>query len=111
MSLKHLVLITATSSIVFFAGCGTIGARSMTKNPPPFAGLRLDVETLGDLYTNKEGDERGWAYWLGIPLVTGIVLADVPLSVVFDVVCLPTDLKSQKQQSEEKDTRVKEQTK
>ncbi len=97
---KHLILTTAVYCLVFFSGCGTIGARAMTKNPPPFAGLRADFEAFGDILTNKQQIEPLW-YWLGLPLVSVIILADVPVSAAFDVLCLPADLKSQREEAVE----------
>lgn len=108
MRAQHPVFITAVCSVVFLCGCGTIGARATTKNPPPFAGLRADFETFGDVFTNKEEIKPVWVYWLGVPLISAIILADIPVSTVFDLYCLPWDLKSHDQTTEEKDASVKE---
>lgn len=81
----------------------------MTKNPPPFAGLRADFEAFDDLFKNKEEIKPAWMYWgLTVPLVSVIILADVPLSAAFDVLCLPADLKSKRGQAVESDAGVKE---
>ena len=81
----------------------------MTKNPPPFAGLRADFEAFDDLFKNKEEIKPAWMYWgLTVPLVSVIILADVPLSAAFDVLCLPADLKSQREQTEESNVSAKE---
>lgn len=92
MRAQRLVLMTAVCSIVFLAGCGTIGARATTRNPPPFAGLRTDFGAFGELFTNKEEIKPVWMYWMVVPLVSGIIVADIPVSTVFDLYCLPVDL-------------------
>jgi uncharacterized protein YceK len=88
---KYILLVIILCASVGLAGCGTIGARATEKNPPPFAGLRMDFATLDDMYTNKEHVDRGWAEWLGMPLMSGIVLMDMPVSAAFDVYALPWD--------------------
>ncbi|MBP6343300.1 MAG: hypothetical protein KA403_05160 [Candidatus Omnitrophica bacterium] len=101
MHSTRLLLITVVCSAVFLAGCGTIGARSTTRNPPPFAGLNADFGTFGELLTNKEEIKPAWMYWtMTMPLVSAIVLADIPVSFVFDLYCLPVDLKRHNQPSE-----------
>lgn len=105
MSTKCRMFITVVLSIVLLSGCGTIGARAMNQNPLPFAGLRADVSTFGELLRNEESVEPVW-YWLGLPLISAIILVDVPVSAVFDVLCLPADLKSQGEQAEKNDTGV-----
>lgn len=102
---KCSVLITAVCSIVCLSGCGTIGARATTPNPPPFAGLRADFEAFDDVRKNKHEAEPLW-YWLGFPLISAIIIADMPVSAVFDLLCLPADLRSQKDSDEEKDASV-----
>lgn len=90
----------AVCSLIVNTGCGTLGARATTKNPPPFAGLRADFGTFGELLTNKEEIKPVWMYWLAVPLVSGIIIADIPVSAVFDVLCLPADLSRRDQPSE-----------
>lgn len=41
-----------------------------------------------------------------MPLVSAIILADIPVSAVFDLYCLPADLKSQKKQPEKSDASI-----
>lgn len=92
---------TVAGLIISLPGCGTIGARSTTRNPPPFAGLNADFGTFGELLTNKEEIKPAWMYWtMTMPLVSAIVLADIPVSFVFDLYCLPVDLKRHNQPSE-----------
>ncbi len=102
MWLRRLRAIISIFSIVFFVGCATIGARATTKNPPPFAGLKADFYTFRELLSNKEEVEPLW-YWLGLPLISSIILVDVPVSAIFDVLCLPADLKSQKEETQKKE--------
>ena len=101
MNAKCLVLIIVSGSIVFLTGCGTIGARATTKNPPPFAGLHADFKTFGDVFTNKEEIKPVWVYGLGVPLISAIIVADIPVSTVFDLYCLPADLSRRDKPSEE----------
>ena len=101
MNAKYFKYIIAAGSIVFLAGCGTIGARATTKNPPPFAGLHADFENLGDVFTNKEEIRPVWMYWLGVPLISTIIIADIPVSTVFDLYCLPADLSRRDKPSED----------
>lgn len=109
MRKKFVTWIIVSGLIISLSGCGTIGARSMNLNPPPFAGLRADFETFEDIFTNKEEIKPAWMYWgLTVPLVSAIILADIPVSTFFDLYCLPWDLKSQREEVGEKDTSLQE---
>jgi uncharacterized protein YceK len=101
MKAKRLIWLAAIGSVVILAGCGTIGARATTRNPPPFAGLRSDFENIGAVFTNKEEIKPVWVYWLAVPLVSGIILADIPVSTVFDLYCLPVDLSRHEKYADE----------
>lgn len=101
MRTKWIALMTAVCSMTCLAGCGTIGARATNMRPPPLAGLRADFEALDSVLKNKDKIEPLW-YWLGVPLVSAILVADIPVSAVFDLYCLPADL-SRREKPEKSD--------
>ncbi len=77
----------AIGLVSFVLGCSSIRARNATSPAewPVYPGVQQDVKDMSELLRRKE------PFWVK-GLATGILLADLPCSAVFDTLAAPYDL-------------------
>lgn len=89
MKTNQYISIVIVLSSLFLLGCSSIRARDATPASEwtVYPGVQQDIKEMGEIVTGQR-EEPLWIQ----ALVTTILIADLPVSTVFDTLVVPYDL-------------------